>query len=88
MTRYLPVVTTLIVMLGIALGLRAAPLAAASDVGYRDFQFGSSCNKSAQRPSTDYSNRAELPSVAVVAVERDQALCFAVKSRFGQNTGT
>jgi len=43
MTRYVSILSTMIVVLGIALGLRAAPLAAASDVGYRDFQFGASC---------------------------------------------
>jgi PKD repeat protein len=45
MKRYLSLAAALIVMLSIAIGSRTSPaMAANGDVGYRDFQFGSSCN--------------------------------------------
>src|SRR6266516_3150383 len=44
MKRYLSFVTTLILMLSFAISLYARPTAAASDVGYRDFLFGSNCD--------------------------------------------
>jgi hypothetical protein len=45
MKRYLSLAAALIVMLSIAIGARTSPATAADgDVGYRDFQFGSSCN--------------------------------------------
>jgi hypothetical protein len=44
MKHYLALATALLVMLSIALGSRTNATAAAGDVGYRDFQFGSSCN--------------------------------------------
>jgi hypothetical protein len=45
MKRYLSLVAALVVMLSIAIGAPTSPATAApGDVGYRDFQFGSSCN--------------------------------------------
>src|SRR5262245_40084671 len=45
MKRYLSLAAALVVMLSIAIGARTSPATAApGDVGYRDFQFGSSCN--------------------------------------------
>jgi hypothetical protein len=45
MNRYLFALVALIVTLGIAAGTRGGPATAAgADVGYRDFQFGSTCN--------------------------------------------
>jgi hypothetical protein len=45
MKRYLSLAATLVVILSIAIGARTSPATAApGDVGYRDFQFGASCN--------------------------------------------
>jgi hypothetical protein len=45
MKRYLSLAAALVVMLSIAIGARSSPATAApGDVGYRDFQFGASCN--------------------------------------------
>src|SRR5262245_12788200 len=45
MKRFLPLAAALIVMLSVAIGARTSPATAApGDAGYRDFQFGASCN--------------------------------------------
>jgi hypothetical protein len=43
--RFLPTVIGPIVVLGLVLGMPRQPtIAAPADTGYRDFQFGASCN--------------------------------------------